>query len=110
MIQPYAENAIWHGLMHKEEKGNLQIEIYTEVDMLCCRIADDGVGRKKAAELRSKSASAHKSMGMEITASRIAMLQKENLPNVQIRITDLTLPDGTVGGTEVILKIPAFYA
>ncbi len=109
IIQPYAENAIWHGLMHKEEKGHLQIELYEEKDMLCCKIADDGVGRKKAAELKSKSASTHKSMGMQITANRIAMLQKENLSATQIKITDLILPDGTAGGTEVLLKIPVYY-
>jgi tetratricopeptide (TPR) repeat protein len=109
IIQPYAENAIWHGLMHKTEKGNLQIELYEEGDMLCCKIADDGIGRKKAAELKSKSASTHKSMGIKITADRIAMLQKTNLSAPQIEIKDLTLPDGSAGGTEVLLKIPACY-
>lgn len=109
IIQPYAENAIWHGLMHKTEKGNLQIELYEEGDMLCCKIADDGIGRKKAAERKSKSASTHKSMGMQITADRIAMLQKTNLSAPQIEIKDLTLPDGSAGGTEVLLKIPACY-
>jgi len=109
IIQPYAENAIWHGLMHKEEKGHLQIELYEEEDMLCCKITDDGVGRKKAIELKSKSASTHKSMGMQITANRIAMLHKENLSATQIKITDLILPDGTAGGTEVLLKIPVCY-
>ena len=108
IIQPYAENAIWHGLMHKEEKGHLQIELYEEENMLCCKITDDGVGRKKAVELKSKSASTHKSMGMQITANRITMLQKEkNSPT--IKITDLILPDGTGGGTEVLIKIPACY-
>lgn len=109
IIQPYAENAIWHGLMHKEEKGHLQIELYEEEDMLCCKIADDGVGRNKAIELKSKSASTHKSMGMQITANRIAMLQKEKHSATQIKITDLILPDGTAGGTEVVLTIPLYY-
>jgi LytS/YehU family sensor histidine kinase len=109
IIQPYAENAIWHGLMHKEEKGHLQIELYEEKDMLCCKIADDGVGRKRAVELKSKSASTHKSMGMQITANRIAMLQKANASSTEIKITDLTLADGTTGGTEVLLKIPVCY-
>jgi hypothetical protein len=109
IIQPYAENAIWHGLMHKEEKGNLQIELFEEENMLCCKITDDGVGRKKATELKTKSASTHKSMGMQITADRITMLQKVNAPTTQIKITDLILPDGTAGGTEVLLKIPACY-
>ncbi|MGZ8557207.1 MAG: tetratricopeptide repeat-containing sensor histidine kinase [Chitinophagaceae bacterium] len=109
IIQPYAENAIWHGLMHKKEKGHLQIELYEEEDMLCCKIADDGVGRKKAVELKSKSASTHKSMGMQITANRIAMLQKEKQSATQIKITDLVLSDGTAGGTEVLIKIPVSY-
>ena len=78
IIQPYAENAIWHGLMHKKEKGHLDIEVYTENEMLFYRITDDGIGRKKAAELKSKSASAHKSMGMRITKDRLAMLQQQN--------------------------------
>ncbi len=109
IIQPYAENAIWHGLMHKEEKGNLQIELYEQGDTLCCKITDDGVGRKKAGDLKSKSASKHKSMGMQITANRIAMLQKQKHSAPQIKITDLILPDGKPGGTEVLLKIPMYY-
>ncbi len=109
IIQPYAENAIWHGLMHKEEKGNLQIELFEDENMLCCKITDDGVGRKKAAELKSKSASTHKSMGMQITADRIEMLRKVTAPTTQIKITDLILPDGSAGGTEVLLKIPLNY-
>ncbi len=106
IIQPYAENAIWHGLMHKEEKGHLEIELFQCDKVLCCKITDDGIGRQKAAELKSKSASTHKSMGMRITADRIAMLQQKKQIDTTIKITDLVLPDGSVGGTEVLLKIP----
>ncbi len=106
VIQPFVENAIWHGLMHKEEKGHLDIEIFQQEEILCCRITDDGIGRKKAAELKSKSAPIHKSMGMQITASRIEMLQQKKQLDTYIEITDLALPDGSSGGTEVIIKIP----
>ncbi len=109
IIQPYAENAIWHGLMHKEEKGHLEIELFQQADMLCCKITDDGIGRKKASEMKSKSASTHKSMGMQITASRIEMLQQKKQSDAHIKITDLVLPDGTDGGTEVLIKIPVCY-
>jgi LytS/YehU family sensor histidine kinase len=109
IIQPYVENAIWHGLMHKEEKGHLEIELFQEEYSLCCRITDDGIGRNKAAELKSKSASTHKSVGMKITASRIEMLQQKKQLDAHIKITDLILPDGTAGGTEVLLKIPVCY-
>ncbi len=107
IIQPYAENAIWHGLMHKEEKGHLEIKIFQrDDDVLYCKITDDGIGRKKAAELKSKSPSTHKSMGMQITADRISILQQKKQFDTTINITDLVLPDGSAGGTEVILKIP----
>jgi hypothetical protein len=114
MIQPYAENAIWHGLMHlpdrqagKKDRGHLEIEIDTKDEILFYKITDDGIGRKKAAELKSKSASRQKSMGMRITAERIIMLQQQN--KTSITITDLVLADGNPGGTEVLIKIPVSY-
>src|SRR5207247_4386765 len=54
IIQPYVENAIWHGLMHKEEKGQLDIEVSQENNHLFFKITDDGIGRKKSTELASK--------------------------------------------------------
>jgi LytS/YehU family sensor histidine kinase len=113
IIQPYAENAIWHGLMHKpnrqagkKEKGHLEVELYLEKEILFCKIIDDGSGRKKAAELKSKSASTHKSMGIKITEGRIAMMQKMNGKYQSVEIKDLVYADGTAAGTEVVLKIP----
>lgn len=106
IIQPYVENAVWHGLMHKKEIGHLEIELYTGDESLFCKIADDGIGRKRAAELKSKSALSYKSMGMSITADRIAMLQQQDQLGTHIVINDLVLPDGSAGGTEVIIKIP----
>jgi LytS/YehU family sensor histidine kinase len=109
IIQPYAENAIWHGLMHKEEKGHLLIEILKEHDFLIFRIIDDGIGRKKAAELKSKSASTHKSMGMKITADRISNMKQKNPNQNYIQIKDLVLADGTPAGTSVEIKISLHY-
>lgn len=109
IIQPYAENAIWHGLMHKEEKGHLLIELVGEGDFLICRIIDDGVGRQKAADLKSKSASTHKSMGMKITADRINTMKQKRSNQNHIQITDLVHPDGTPAGTSVEIKISLQY-
>ncbi|CAN5705552.1 hypothetical protein BH10BAC2_BH10BAC2_42910 [soil metagenome] len=109
LIQPYTENAIWHGLMHKEERGHLQIHLFKEEDMLCCKITDDGVGRKKATALKSQSTSTYKSMGMSITADRIAMLSQQNPLQSTVHVTDIILPDGNAAGTEVLLKIPLMY-
>ena len=109
LIQPYAENAIWHGLMHKPEKGHLDITLFLQEQGLLCKITDDGVGRQKAAALKSQHASIQKSMGMKITASRIALLNQGKQLNSYITVNDLILPDGSAGGTEVILKIPVHY-
>jgi YesN/AraC family two-component response regulator len=108
-IQPFAENAIWHGLMHKEEKGQLDIEIFQENDFLFFRITDNGIGRKKAAEMESKSATRHKSMGLQITAERIAMMQNTKENESPVIINDLVNADGDALGTEVIIKMPAIY-
>jgi tetratricopeptide (TPR) repeat protein len=109
IIQPYAENSIWHGLMHKEEKGELKIEVSNENDSLAIKISDDGIGRKQAAAMASKSAIKHKSMGLKITAERIAMLKSPNPLESPVTINDLVYADGTAAGTEVIIKIPIIY-
>jgi len=106
IIQPYAENAIWHGLMPKKEAGTLEISLCQQEEVLLCKIRDDGIGRKKAEENKSKSSSGNKSMGMRVTADRIAILQNQDQGNSYITINDLVLPDGSPGGTEVLLKIP----
>ena len=56
LVQPFVENAVWHGLMQKEERGSLSITISVAGDLLTCVIRDDGIGRKRAALLKSKSA------------------------------------------------------
>ena len=62
IIQPFAENAIWHGLMPKQDKGQLDIKISQVEGLLQIMITDDGIGRKQAELLKSKSATLHKSM------------------------------------------------
>jgi streptogramin lyase len=109
ILQPYVENAIWHGLMHKEERGQLDIEASHEGGYLFFRITDDGIGRKKAAELASKSATKHKSLGLRITADRIAMMQSSYGVESPVTINDLINADGSAAGTEVIIKIPVLY-
>jgi ligand-binding sensor domain-containing protein len=109
ILQPYVENAIWHGLMHKEEKGQLDVEVSEEDDHLYFKITDNGVGREKAAALASKSATKHKSMGLRITAHRIAIIQKSQALESPVTINDLVNADGSAAGTEVTIKMPLIY-
>jgi ligand-binding sensor domain-containing protein len=109
ILQPYVENAIWHGLMHKDQKGQLDIDISRENRQLYFKITDNGVGRENARSLSSKSATKYKSMGHSITASRIAHLQKIQNVECTVTINDLVDGNGTAAGTEVIIKIPVLH-
>jgi sensor histidine kinase YesM len=109
LLQPYIENAIWHGLMLKKEEGHLGIKIEQLEQYLVCTITDDGIGRKKAAELKNTAAATHKSMGMNITANRIALLNQSKQLRSDVQIIDLVLEDGSPGGTQVIINLPLYY-
>jgi LytS/YehU family sensor histidine kinase len=78
LLQPFAENAIWHGMMNKEGQGHLTISLSQQNNELSCLIEDNGVGRAKAAELKSKSAVKKKSLGLQITKERLALLNKDS--------------------------------
>ena len=106
LLQPFVENAIWHGLMHKKDGGKLSIDIKEEDNTLLCTIQDNGIGRKKAAELKSKSASYKKSMGMQITENRLKMLYSGHGNGPAMKIVDLENEDGEATGTKIILRLP----
>jgi ligand-binding sensor domain-containing protein/putative methionine-R-sulfoxide reductase with GAF domain len=107
IIQPYVENAIWHGLLHKEQEGRLHIQVSQPVEgMLQCEIEDNGIGREKAKEMKSKSAVSRKSLGMKLTEDRLSLLNKHATLNASIDIIDLTNGHGEATGTRVIIKIP----
>ena len=73
------------------------------------KITDDGIGRKQAERIASKSATKHKSMGLLITADRIAMMQSANGNEAAVIIRDLVDAHGDAAGTEVQIKIPVKY-
>lgn len=105
LIQPFVENAIWHGLMHKNESGFVTISFFVENDVLHCTILDNGVGRSAAAKSGSKSPHAHKSMGIRITRERLELINKGLTDEVIFNIEDLTDPSGKASGTKVNLSI-----
>jgi LytS/YehU family sensor histidine kinase len=104
LLQPFAENAIWHGLMHKDGQGAIEIAFEMEDNCLNCYVTDNGIGRKKAGSLNSKSAEKEKSLGMQITAGRLALLNKD-IEGSFLDIEDLADEQGEAIGTRVVLKI-----
>jgi LytS/YehU family sensor histidine kinase len=107
IIQPYVENAIWHGLLHKETGGHLSVRVSMADDtLLKCVIEDNGIGREKAKELKSKTATSRKSLGMQLTENRLSLLNKHAELNASVEIIDKSNGHGEGAGTKVILKIP----
>ncbi|MEZ4758086.1 MAG: histidine kinase [Flavobacteriales bacterium] len=106
LIQPYLENAIWHGLMQKDAGGELSLRIGREGQRLRIEVEDDGIGRAKAAEIKSRSALKKRSMGMSITQQRLAMIEKQQGIRCDVQVEDLVLSDGEPGGTRITLMIP----
>ncbi len=107
IIQPYIENAIWHGLLHKDVKGTLSMRFskLTE-DAITVEIEDNGVGRKVSAALKSKDALKTKSYGMQISKDRIAIINKQYKILSSVIITDMVNADGNPAGTRVTLQLP----
>ncbi len=105
IFQPFAENAIWHGLMHKKGMGYLDIALSIEGKILTSIITDNGIGRTEAALLKSKTAEKDKSMGMKITVERLALLNKTIDQQSFFDIEDIKDKEGNTSGTKVELKI-----
>ena len=105
LLQPFCENAIWHGLMQNEGNGQLDISMNMQDKILNCTITDNGIGREKATELKSKSAEKEKSLGLKITTERLALFNDRNGIDTFYEIVDITDDKGNARGTKVILKI-----
>ncbi len=86
LLQPYVENAIWHGLLHKEGEKNISIKVnMPSSETVCIQIEDNGVGRKMAAEMENKP-DHRKSFGMELGESRLKLMNDghEIISSVQV--------------------------
>jgi sensor histidine kinase YesM len=105
LLQPFVENAIWHGLMHKEGQGHIDIELSIKNNFLNCVIRDNGVGREKAAAVKSESSNKQKSLGLQITAERLNLFNGEMQNENFFTIEDIVDEQGNAAGTKVVLKI-----
>ncbi|MDX2248608.1 MAG: histidine kinase [Bacteroidia bacterium] len=106
LIQPYVENAIWHGLMHRDAGGKIIISIQQPAEhRLVIEVVDDGVGRIAAAEIEGKNTRNYTSLGSQITEERMKIARQLN-HNMQLHITDLADTMGNATGTKVVIEIP----
>ena len=105
ILQPYIENAIWHGLSHKQSEKQLTIRMFRQNGTVNYEIEDNGVGRKKSAELKSLFRQKHISKGMELLSKRFKLLNDEYGSEVNTTITDV-IKNNEVAGTLVTVKVP----
>jgi LytS/YehU family sensor histidine kinase len=104
LLQPYIENAIWHGLRYRKEKGNLEISIKKlDLETVSISIIDDGIGRKKSQELKTKNQLKQKSKGMSTIKNRISILNDMYKERVSVKVSNV-LANGEGTKVELVLK------
>jgi tetratricopeptide (TPR) repeat protein len=104
LVQPYIENAIWHGLRYKTEKGKLHVSITEDNDILKIIIEDDGIGRMKSQEIKTENQKAKSSTGIKSIDKRLEILNSTYKLNIKAEILDIN--DGDISGTKVEILIP----
>lgn len=98
LLQPFVENAIWHGLMPKQGDKHIHIEVTRQTDVICCIIDDNGVGRQK-----NPKREGYISRGESITKSTLEAFNQQLGREATLTIIDKTLPET---GTRVEIRIP----
>ncbi|WP_170117742.1 sensor histidine kinase [Chitinophaga ginsengisoli] len=105
ILQPFVENAIWHGLLHKKGDGRLSITFEQREGSLLCVIEDNGIGREKAAAQRQQG-NEHHSRGLQITRDRLALYNRRFNLDATFDIEDLYDEAGQPSGTRVNVWFP----
>jgi len=108
LIQPFVENAIWHGLLNKKtDDRKLNIRLYIRDKHLICEVEDNGIGRAEAMAIRSRSQNRKTSLGTTITEQRLSLLHMIYKRKFNVIYHDLQDALGNATGTRVDIRIPA---
>ncbi|MDH7445340.1 histidine kinase [Aquimarina sp. 2201CG14-23] len=103
LLQPYVENAVWHGLRYKSDKGLLSINFNkVSSESLEIMITDNGIGREKSKELKTENQKKQKSQGMSNIKKRISILNEMYKDRVDVFVSDLS---DNEEGTQVKLTL-----
>lgn len=110
LLQPYVENALWHGLMHKNDDRRLNISFKKlSEDIFQCVVEDNGIGRERALALKERQTGTrpHVSRGMSISADRMSILTKQG-EHAELKIIDKKSATGEASGTKVIVELSSY--
>ncbi|MFC3875919.1 histidine kinase [Winogradskyella maritima] len=104
LLQPYIENAVWHGLRYKTEKGLLHVDITkTSKDEISISIMDDGIGRARSKAMKTDNQKKHNSKGLTNIKKRVAILNTMYKDKVDVSISDFQHAEDT--GTKVVVTL-----
>ncbi len=106
LIQPYVENALKHGLLHRKESRKLRCSFHKQGNVLVVEIADNGIGRKRSQEMNKKSARQHISFSTVATQKRIELMNRTLPEGFSVEYVDHVNAAGEAEGTTVILRMP----
>ena len=107
LIQPFVENAIWHGTTGKEKNININIDFKKQGNQLICLIEDNGIGITRSLKNKNSSENTHHSVGIQNVNNRIGLLNEKYNLQSSVSIEDKAdLPGFTGTGTVVTLCIP----
>lgn len=111
MLQPYIENAIRHGIHHRnDDHGRVDISVSKMDNYIICTIRDNGIGRKKAQIIKTRQPREYQSHGMQLTQERIDLINKNAKYKITVAINDHTDQEGMAAGTGIVIHFPIFNA
>ncbi|WP_020570072.1 tetratricopeptide repeat-containing sensor histidine kinase [Neolewinella persica] len=104
ILQPFVENAIWHGLRYREEGGQLTVTVVRNNRKVLVAITDNGIGRSRSAALKTKNQLNHQSTGLETTLQRLELINAYYGEDFSVQIGD-AFPEEDHVGTRVELTL-----
>ncbi len=108
LIQPFAENSILHGIIHKQGKGKVTVGFTQQNGTVTCVIEDNGVGREKSREINSRKTKKASSVATHLAHDRLTLINQNQKRSIEI--IDLKDETGNPSGTKVVLTIPSSSA
>ncbi len=106
IIQPFAENAIKHGLLHKEGPKKLKISFKHKGNTIVCIVEDNGIGIEEAQKIKYRQSNSHKSFSTDAIKKRLQLLEVQTNSKAHYEIENQVDSEGIVQGTKVVIILP----
>ena len=105
IVQPFIENAIWHGIIPRNTGGHVSLNVFKKNNIVEVEVEDDGIGRETSQQNKSTSGLAHQSRGVNLILSRLELNNQLQQRQAKLQIIDKKDENGVATGTTVIIKL-----